>query len=260
MIDLYLSPSTQEHNSCKMGDMEEDHINQICDLMIPYLTASGITWKRNNPAMTHITSMQDSNAIGVKMHYAMHSNASNGKARGDHVFYKPFSTEGKFAATLLMDAEKAIYPLPDLCKIKLPLILYTEIYSIKAPIAIIDEMFFHDNPDDAAWGHANMAVIAKVKAQALCKILGKVFVDPAKPIPSRAHTAPLFNGVVLRLGSKGTGVKAVQQRLDALGFDCGKTDSDFGKLTRAAVIKFQKSRKIKADGLVGKITWEKLFN
>lgn len=333
MIDLYLSVSTQEHNSCKMGDMEENHMNGICDLMVPYIIASGITWKRNNPTMNHITSMQDSNAIGVKMHYAMHSNASNGKARGDHVFYKPFSTEGKFAATLLMEAEKAIYPLPELCKVKLPLILYTEIYSIKAPITAIDEMFFHDNPDDAVWGHANMAMIAKCKAQALCKILGKVFVDPATPapvpivsrdpviqraqvytvksgdtldaiatffnttivklvllnkiknpdmisvgqiikisgdsvippvvkppIPSRAHVAPVFNGVVLRLGSKGAEVKVVQQRLDALGFDCGKADSDFGKLTRTAVIKFQKSRKIKADGLVGKITWSKLFS
>lgn len=203
LVDLYLSPSTQEANLCIVGDREEDHINQICDLMIPYLTASGITWKRNNPAMTHITSMQDSNAIGVKMHYAMHSNASNGKARGDHVFYKPFSTEGKFAATLLMDAEKAIYPLPDLCKIKLPLILYTEIYSIKAPIAIIDEMFFHDNPDDAAWGHANMAALAKCKAQAICKILGKVFVDPAKPpapIVSRDPIVPRAQVYTIKSG------------------------------------------------------------
>lgn len=260
MIDIYLSPSTQEKNQCVMGDFEEQHINQICDLMIPYLVASDITWRRNIPAMNHISSMQDSNAIGVKMHYAIHSNASNGKARGDHVFYKPFSTEGKFAATLLMEAEKTIYPLPELCKIKLPLILYTEIYSTKASITIIDEMFFHDNPEDAAWGHANMAALAKCKAQALCKILGKVFVDPAKPIPSRAHTAPAFNGNVLRLYSQGSWVKAVQQRLDALGFDCGKADSDFGKLTRAAVIKFQKSRKITADGLVGKITWSALFN
>lgn len=260
MVDLYLSPSTQEHNSCKMGDMEENHMNSICDLVIPYLVASGITWRRNVPTMSHITSMQDSNAIGVKMHYAMHSNASNTKARGDYVFYKPFNSAGKLAANLLMEAERVIYPLPDLCKIVLAITRYTEIYSIKAPIAIIDEMFFHDNPEDATWGHANMAILAKCKAQAICKILGKVFVDPAKPIPSRAHTVPVFDGILLRLGSKGTGVKVVQLRLNAIGFDCGKADSDYGKLTRAAVIKFQKSRKIKADGLIGKITWEKLFN
>jgi len=79
-------------------------------------------------------------------------------------------------------------------------------------------------------------------------------------IPSRAPVPPVFNGKVLRLGSKGTEVKAVQLRLNALGFDCGKADSDFGKLTRAAVIKFQASRKIVADGIVGKITWSKLFS
>lgn len=192
MLDLYLSPSTQEHNICIMGDKEEDHINKICDLMIPYLNASGISWKRNKPTMSHITSMQDSNATGVKMHYAMHSNASNGKARGNHVYYKPFSSAGKFAATLLMDAEKLIYPLPDLCKVKLPLILYTEIYSTKAEITIIDEFFYHDNLEDATWGHNNLKQIAKAKAQAVCKILGKVFIDPSV-IVKPATPAPIIS-------------------------------------------------------------------
>jgi len=197
-IEIYLSPSTQNHNSCVMGDVESQHMNQICDLMIPYLNASSIIWKRNKPTMNHITSMQDSNAIGVKMHYAMHSNASNGKARGNHVYYKPFNSAGKFAATLLTDAEKAIYPLPDLCKIKLPLILYTEIYGTKAEITIIDEFFFHDNLEDATWGHLHMKELAKCKSQAICKILGKTFIDPnvivkpvtPTPIVSRDSVTP----------------------------------------------------------------------
>ena len=56
-------------------------------------------------------------------------------------------------------------------------------------------------------------------------------------------------------GSNCSEVKALQILLNGLGFDCGKADGDFGTKTHDAVIKFQKSRKLDADGIVGKDTW-----
>jgi peptidoglycan hydrolase-like protein with peptidoglycan-binding domain len=57
--------------------------------------------------------------------------------------------------------------------------------------------------------------------------------------------------VVMKSGSAGKKVAAVQDSLKALGFDPGKADGKFGPRTKAAVIEFQKSRKLVADGIVG---------
>lgn len=45
--------------------------------------------------------------------------------------------------------------------------------------------------------------------------------------------------MVLKLGSEGEGVKAVQQRLAGLGYQVGIIDKDFGPRTRAAVVAFE---------------------
>lgn len=57
------------------------------------------------------------------------------------------------------------------------------------------------------------------------------------------------------------GVKKVQSRLDALGYRPKLVeDGDFGAKTEAAVKWFQKRAKIQVDGIVGPVTWRKLFS
>jgi uncharacterized protein (TIGR02594 family) len=60
------------------------------------------------------------------------------------------------------------------------------------------------------------------------------------------------------LGSKGERVRALQNRLEALGFEVGQVDGDFGMRTLSAVKAFQRSKGLTADGVVGPITWQKL--
>ena len=54
-------------------------------------------------------------------------------------------------------------------------------------------------------------------------------------------------------------VKYLQKYLNALGFNCGTPDSDFGTKTHNAVVEYQKKNGLTADGIVGKATWKKLI-
>ncbi|HEY9233123.1 MAG TPA: peptidoglycan-binding domain-containing protein, partial [Blastocatellia bacterium] len=55
----------------------------------------------------------------------------------------------------------------------------------------------------------------------------------------------------LRRGNSGAAVSRLQQRLKDLGFNSGAVDGDFGPGTEAAVIAFQQSKQLGADGIAG---------
>jgi len=56
---------------------------------------------------------------------------------------------------------------------------------------------------------------------------------------------------ILEQGSSGPDVQDLQQKLKALGFDPNGVDGNFGPGTKAAVIAFQKSKGLPADGVAG---------
>jgi len=58
----------------------------------------------------------------------------------------------------------------------------------------------------------------------------------------------------LKQGSSGPDVKDLQQKLKDLGFDPNGTDGNFGPGTKAAVIAFQQSKGLQADGIAGPAT------
>ena len=62
----------------------------------------------------------------------------------------------------------------------------------------------------------------------------------------------------LQIGSKSDLVQKVQARLKKIGFDPGPADGVFGNKTQKAVIKFQKNKKLEADGIVGAFTLKAL--
>lgn len=63
----------------------------------------------------------------------------------------------------------------------------------------------------------------------------------------------------LRLGMRGADVKALQQGLQRRGFNPGAADGIFGNGTQAAVLAFQRSADLLADGVVGPRTRTALF-
>ncbi len=58
---------------------------------------------------------------------------------------------------------------------------------------------------------------------------------------------------------KGSDVQEVQKILNKKGYKC-KIDSIYGAETQEAIKKFQYNNCIKVDGIVGKVTWNVLFN
>jgi len=64
---------------------------------------------------------------------------------------------------------------------------------------------------------------------------------------------------MLYRGCTGDAVKTLQEKLNAEGFDSGNVDGIFGAKTYAAVTAFQKANGLGVDGIVGKLTWGKLY-
>lgn len=64
---------------------------------------------------------------------------------------------------------------------------------------------------------------------------------------------------VVKRGSKGNHVKALQGALICLGYSTGGFDGVFGSVTDSAVRSFQRSRGLSVDGQAGKNTFAKLF-
>jgi predicted KAP-like P-loop ATPase/peptidoglycan hydrolase-like protein with peptidoglycan-binding domain len=62
----------------------------------------------------------------------------------------------------------------------------------------------------------------------------------------------------LHIGVSGPEVRKLQQQLKQLGFNPGGIDGVFGRATDKAVREFQRSRKLQADGIVGRMTIELL--
>ena len=58
----------------------------------------------------------------------------------------------------------------------------------------------------------------------------------------------------------GEDVRAVQNKLNSLGYNAGTADGYYGEGTRTAVINFQTARGLDIDGEVGPNTWNTLFN
>jgi N-acetylmuramoyl-L-alanine amidase len=178
-MKLYLSPSTQEANICSAGDREEDHCNKIADELVKYLDAAGIEYKRNTKGMDHISSTADSNAYKPDIHYALHSNAADGTVRGQRVYVYSLGGKAEAFAKVLVEYQTKAFGTAG--EVAVPDTKYTEIYKTAAP-AVIDEVAFHDNPEDAKWIHNNICAIARNKAQAICKYFNVPFVEISKTI------------------------------------------------------------------------------
>ncbi len=182
MPKIYLSPSTQDWNPYATGSgSEEYHMNRIADALVPYLMSNGIQYSRNRPEMTAASSIREANAGEYDLYLALHSNASPesraGQERGIIVFYYPGSAEGQRAAELIAGELRQIYPLPD----KVTTRTTTALGEVRQPRfpAVLAEIGYHDNYEDALWIEGHTEAIAQQLARALTAYFGLPFIYPS---------------------------------------------------------------------------------
>ncbi|MEU6158267.1 peptidoglycan-binding protein [Streptomyces sp. NPDC047130] len=96
--------------------------------------------------------------------------------------------------------------------------------------------------------------------------IGQDDYDPYRPVKfgdgsgggSAPAPAPGVSWPVLKSGSQGADVRSAQYLLKASGHQLD-VDGSFGPKTRSAVVAFQRSRALAADGVIGPNTWAKLI-
>ncbi len=105
----------------------------------------------------------------------------------------------------------------------------------------------------------NIALSALLVPLALVTTAPVAFAAVSASAAGRAATAATAAQPTLRLGSRGSAVVTLQQRLAALHyFDVGPADGVFGQGTYHAVVAFQKVQGLSRDGVVGPATWARL--
>ncbi|MBE6990418.1 MAG: peptidoglycan hydrolase [Ruminococcaceae bacterium] len=192
MPSVFLSPSTQEYNPYITGSGSEEYwMNQIADAMEPYLRASGITYGRNTPEMTAVSSIRLGNQGNYDFYLALHSNASGdgaseGSVRGIIAFYYPTSSNGRRGAQLIVDELRQIYPLPERVNIRATTAL-GEVRQPRMP-AVLVEIGYHDNVADALWIESSVVTIARALVQALAAYFGIPFVEVCLDQPATVVT------------------------------------------------------------------------
>ncbi len=191
MPTLFLSPSTQEWNPYFNGiNNEEMVMNRLATEMEPYLRSSGISFVRNDPERNVAGAIADSNAGSFDVHLALHSNAAPeqfaGMLRGIDIYYAPSSQKSELLATIIANNLQRIYPL-DNQVIARPTNSLGEVLRTRA-VAVLAEIGYHDNPEDAQWLQKNLNQIAQNLVLSLTDYFGIPFVNATEPFYGTVQT------------------------------------------------------------------------
>ena len=187
MPKIYINPSNQNNNPCKMGDTEATHMHQYTDYLEIYLKANGFEYKRNKLGSdlnnTLSKAVADANTWKPDIYYSAHSNASNGTAKGSRPYIYTKSGDNLRLANCIISRRKELY------KYDCTVFEEKSFYELKSTncIAVIDEIVFHDNTEDAKFFHDNMKTFAKLTVKAFCDYFKINFIDPDGQSPVVDH-------------------------------------------------------------------------
>ena len=133
---------------------------------------------------------------------------------------------------------------------------YGFIRSTNAPAVIVECAFMDSKDIQILDTEAEQIAMGKAIARGCLKTLG---IECKKESEGTTVNIELN---VLKKGSKGEQVKALQRLLHSMGYSLGTKnpiDGSFGSMTENAVRKYQKNKGLEIDGCVGQTTWDKLL-
>ena len=165
-------------------------MNRLADAMLPYLRSSGIQVARNSPEGNVIQSIEQSNSGNYDLHIALHSNASpenmSGQLQGPDIYYRSGNWRSRRFADILAQGFKAIYPYPWMVDVRASTQL-AEVLRTIAP-AVLIEVAYHDNPEDAQWIKDNLDLIAQRIVRAVTEYFDIPFIGAQPERAGRVHT------------------------------------------------------------------------
>jgi N-acetylmuramoyl-L-alanine amidase len=175
-MKIYLSPSTQGNN-VGAGDYgtESARMNELCDLVENGLIRNYVLY-RNSPSMTLQQVVVDSNAKQPQFHIALHSNGFDGTVRGCEIYCHQFGGNGEKLARAIYKYLEPLTPTSDR-GVKEGYQYYGKgkpLYELAYTdaSAIIIEVGFHDNIDDANWIEEHMLEISDAIIKGINDVAG----------------------------------------------------------------------------------------
>jgi peptidoglycan hydrolase-like protein with peptidoglycan-binding domain len=99
-------------------------------------------------------------------------------------------------------------------------------------------------------GRPLAGLVARRKDEAILLSTGVYASGGTATMPTPIEVDAMSDGILQR-GERGTSVLDLQQRLTADGYQLGKPDGIFGYGTEAAVLAFQRTANLTADGKAG---------
>lgn len=183
-INLVLSSSQQMHNSCAMGDVEQDHTQSITKAIFAKMSKDN---RLNVYCIPKLSNCSDSaNLIecvrlsnefinangGTGFHLSVHTDGGY-SGTGSSGFY--FSDNGRGFGLSIFQEMSALTPWKDM-QFKERDGLY-ELKHTKA-VSFLLEVAFHDKLDQAKWIHENIDNIADAIIRGIYKGIG---LEPYKP-------------------------------------------------------------------------------
>lgn len=254
---IYINPGHSDRDPGAVGYETERELNvKVCDFMKAYLLAHYDCEVKMNPGTIGdlATVCGEANAWGADLFVSNHFNAGGGDGYECYVY-----SEARRALGQIFEKHvKAAGQNSRGVKVKPAFIVLN---STNMP-AVLNEGAFVDNKADIEdWNDdAELKALGVAYAKACAEYLEMEEKTVEETVKEENTVTVTLN--VLKKGSTGEQVKALQRLLHAQGYGLGSKnpiDGDFGSMTDTAVRAYQKSNSLTVDGIVGEKTWKKLL-
>lgn len=165
-IKIAVSPSDQYRNLYAYGDTNEGYqMHRVAEKLVEHLLRCGVDVVYL-PSGYLSDRVRKANTAHVDGYIALHTNAFDGSVQGIRVHCYPSDKSRKFGKGI-MAALATVYDGSTKSKI----VETDSLYELKYPFApaILPEIGFHDNVDDAKWIVNHVDQIAEALAKGICE-------------------------------------------------------------------------------------------